>query len=268
MKVIVSHDIDHIAVSDHFKDMIIPKLLVRNIIELYIHTISLKEFYQRIHELFTNKWQYIDEIMEFDKVNGVKSTFFIAVNNGSGLSYNLKKAAFWANRIIMAEFNIGVHGIEFDKLAGIKNEYGIFKNITGLNSFGNRLHYLRKNDKTINFLQQTGYKYDSSEYMLSDPYKIEDMWEFPLHIMDGYEIQSAKAWQSKKFDKIKDITKNKVEQIEKLNLKYLTILFHDRYFTDCFLTWKHWYEWIIDWFIQNNFQFIDYNDAIVELERE
>ena len=48
MKVIISHDVDHITVSEHKRDLVIPKFLVRNIIELTIGTITSKEFFLRL----------------------------------------------------------------------------------------------------------------------------------------------------------------------------------------------------------------------------
>jgi len=221
----------------------------------------------RLYELFTNKWNYIDEIIKFDSSKGVKSTFFIGVNNGLGLNYSLNKSAFWINEIIKNDFNIGVHGIEYSILEEMKKEFRLFMDISKLNSFGVRMHYLRKDENTINLLHKTGYKYDSTEYKLANPYKVGGIWEFPLHIMDGYEIQNSKGWQVKKIEQIKDDTKMRIAKIQKLGLRYLTLLFHDRYYSDCHNTWKIWYEWFIDWCIKNKLQFIDYNEAIVELEK-
>ena len=48
MKVIVSHDIDHLTVSEHlFKDAIVPKYYIRSYIELLSGKISLAELFNR-----------------------------------------------------------------------------------------------------------------------------------------------------------------------------------------------------------------------------
>ncbi len=267
MKVIISHDIDHITAWEHYNDLIIPKSIIRNSLEFIKGVINIKEYLGRYNELLMNKWQYIDELLEFDKENGVKSTFFLGVNNGLGLAYKLDMAKFWVIKIINQGFETGVHGICYDDFTKIKYEFDTFKKISGLDNFGIRLHYLRSNSSTLNFLEQAGYLFDSTIFELSDPYKINNMWEFPLHIMDSCEIYGNKRWQTKSFEKIKDLTKYKIEEIIRKNIKYITVLFRDRYFTNYYLNWIKWYIWIIEWFKMNKFIFINYKSAIKELEK-
>ncbi|HRH64142.1 MAG TPA: hypothetical protein PLI68_12530, partial [Bacteroidia bacterium] len=83
MKAIISHDIDHISVSEHLlKDTIIPKFLIRNLIELGTGKIGLAEFGLRHLDLVKNKWQNIEELIAFNKQHGIPSSFFIGVQNG------------------------------------------------------------------------------------------------------------------------------------------------------------------------------------------
>ncbi len=88
MKIIVSHDVDHLSVIEHYKDLIIPKLIIRSFLEKFKGRISVKELRGRIISLFTNKLQNIEELILFDKDNNVPSTFFVGVENGLGLSYS------------------------------------------------------------------------------------------------------------------------------------------------------------------------------------
>ena len=61
MKIIISHDIDHINIWEHFKkDLIIPKYFVRTNIELLKKKISFKKYAQRHLDLLTNQWQRIN----------------------------------------------------------------------------------------------------------------------------------------------------------------------------------------------------------------
>lgn len=268
MKAIISHDVDHITVWEHKADLIVPKFLARSSIEWLLTSISIKEYYNRLKDLFKNKWQNIEELMEFDKYNNIPSTFFIGVNNGLGLSYNLELSKYWIKRILKEGFDVGVHGITYNDLDGVKKEFDIFKQISGLEKFGIRMHYLRNSATTIDLLSKAGYYFDSTLYKIEQPYKIGRLWEFPLHIMDGYIIMNkGKKWQVKHIDEIMDETKKVIDKIYERKAKYITILFHDRYFSNSFYTWKKWYILTIEYLKLNNIEFVSYKDAIEEMEK-
>jgi len=266
MKVIISHDIDHITVWEHKKDLIIPKFIIRSFIELLSGKISLNETYFRLVDMLRNKWQNLEELMAFDKEQNVEATFFIGVSNGLGLKYSLQMAELWTKKIIDKGFDVGVHGISYRELKGIKDEFETFKRTSGLEEFGIRMHYLRTDENTLAFLEKTGYLFDSSVYNLKNPFKIGDMWEFPLHIMDGYVFIVNSHWQNVSLEKAKEGTKRLIEEAYKKGINYFTILFHDRYFSEGFKQWKEWYIWLINYFKNNGFSFVNYKNAIIELE--
>jgi len=66
MKIIISHDVDHLSVWEHKTDLIIPKILIRNTIEFVKGYITTNEFVNRFKDILQNKWQRIDELMEFN----------------------------------------------------------------------------------------------------------------------------------------------------------------------------------------------------------
>jgi len=268
MKVIISHDIDHITAWEHKKDLIIPKFLVRNMIELTSGAISGKECCLRFTSLFKNKWHSIEELIDFDGKESIPSTFFVAINNALGLHYSIKDAEFWIKKILQNHFDVGLHGIVFDNFEGIKNEYNIFKKISKLNNFGIRMHYLRNNDNTVEYLNNAGYVFDSTLYKFQNPFKIGNLWEFPLHIMDSYLFYKNSRWQNQTLEQVKDETKRKIEEAYKKDIKYFTILFHSRSFNNSFSGWKNWYIWVIEYLKSNEFKFINYRQAIRELEKE
>jgi len=268
MKIIISHDVDHITVWEHKKDLIIPKFVARSFIEFGLKYISSFELKERFKSLIENKWQNIDELMQFNKINKIPSTFFIGVANGLGLSYSIKKAKFWIKKILREGFDIGVHGISFNNLDNMKNEYEIFKNLSGLEKFGIRMHYLRNSENMLGFLDKAGYLFDSTLYELKNPFKVGNLWEFPLHIMDGYIFYKNSRWQNQTLEQVKDKTKKIIENAYKNGIKYLTILFHDRYFSNSFQSWKNWYIWTIDYLKNSGFEFTSYRDAIKESEKE
>src|SRR3954471_5402753 len=122
MKAIISHDIDHITVWEHLlRDTIIPKYMMRMHIELLSGKISSREYMLRWADFFKNKWQNIDELITFNNISGVPSSFFIAVNKGIGLNYSNEAALLWIEQMKSRGCEIGVHGICFADPASVKN---------------------------------------------------------------------------------------------------------------------------------------------------
>jgi len=266
MKTIISHDVDHITVWEHNKDLIIPKFLVRSSIELVRKSISVKEYLRRLKDILNNKWQNLEELMIFDKENRINSTFFVGVSNGLGLSYSLKNAQYWIKNILKEGFDVGVHGIAYNNLDDMKKEYDLFKQISGQEKIGIRMHYLRSDKTTLELLSKTGYYFDSTLYELDNPFKIGDLWEFPLCLMDGYIINKNSRYQNQNLKQVKDTTKEIIEEAFRKNLKYFTVLFHDRYFSDSFWTWKEWYIWLIEYLRENKIEFISFKEAVEEMD--
>lgn len=267
MKAIVSHDIDHLTLSEHYlKDLIVQKHFVRSYIELFLGKISLTEIFNRMGDVFRNQWQHIESLHAFNTKHNIKSTFFIGVNKGLGLSYSQQQSAFWIHKMLEMGCEVGCHGIEFESFDKINTEFNVFKGFSGQSNFGTRMHYIRKNESTFTNMAQAGYKFDSSEMSFKEPYKIGDMWEFPFQIMDGYIIEKPKQWQSKNFNQSCDETKKIIDQAAQMNLSYLGIDFHDRYFSDSHKTWKDWYMWLIEYLSAQKIEFIDFKQAVNELE--
>ncbi len=268
MKAIISHDIDHITVWEHlFRDTIIPKYLVRMHIEVLSNKISMREYMLRWSDFFKNKWQNIDELITFNNVNHVPSSFFIAVSKGVGLNYSNTAAMLWIEQMKSRNCEIGLHGIAYNDSTLVKKEFEHFKALTGLQKPGIRMHYVRKTESTFNLLSEAGYQYDSTEHTFKNPYKIGNMWEIPFQIMDGWIIENYKSWQSINLDKAKEETLKLIDKADKRNLMYLGIDFHDRYFSHSFKTWLDWYMWLIDYLKTSKIEFVDFNTAVRELEK-
>lgn len=267
MKAIISHDTDHITVSEHLlKDAIIPKFMTRMHIELLRGRISMREYLLRWGDFFKNKWQNIDELITFNNVNHVPSSFFIAVNKGIGLNYSNTAALTWIDQMKYRHCEIGLHGIEFDNFEAIQRERNLFKGLTQNESFGIRMHYVRNSEKTYQLLDQAGYRYDSTVHAFQNPYRIGGMWEFPFQIMDGWVIENGRRWQSRNLEQSKESTKKIIDKAAEMNLAYLGIDFHDRYFSHSFNTWLEWYIWLVEYLRTNEIELVNFNTAIAEQE--
>lgn len=264
MKIIISHDVDHLYNTDHLKDLYFPKLWVRNSIELLRRKITLKEWLLRVLTPFRKRLHRIDELIRYDINHGIPSTFFFGMANGLGMSYS-KRAAFPViKRVISEGFNVGVHGIEYCDADIMKKEYQAFSSLTGIFEFGIRMHYVRFDNSTFKKLSDIGYVYDSSEfdkekgYIVKAPYKVGDMWEFPLNIMDSY--------LSYNLDEAKEKTLKIIKEVETKGLPYLTVLFHDPHYSDAYGRYRDWYRWLINYLITKEYEFVSYQNAITELE--
>jgi hypothetical protein len=266
MKVIVSHDVDHLTVWEHNRDLIIPKFLARNLIETFNRTIPAGEMFRRAGALFSNRWQNIEELMVYDREKGIPSTFFFGVANGQYLSYPFSAAGEWIRKLDREGFDTGVHGIAFKDPGEIAAEYKKFSSLLPGRSFGIRMHYVRLDSETLANLSWAGYLFDSSAREPLMPHKIGGMWEFPLHLMDGDVLEEGKRWSHKKPEEVRESTKRIIERVHAAGSPYLTVCFHDRYFCSAFAYWKDWYEWLIGYLAGNGFGFTGFRDAIREME--
>jgi len=197
----------------------------------------------------------------------IPSTFFVAVAKGGGISYSLRDSIEKIEYLKRMGLLVGIHGIEFDDFSKIKREYDLFGKIYGFRCYGIRMHNLKVSEMTLEFLDNTGYLFDSTIPALRNPYKIGKMWEFPVTLMDGWVFYKNSRFQNQTLSQAKETTKKILNMAINKNLKFFTLLFHDRYFSHCFNSWMEWYIWLIRFLKDNKFEFINYLEAIKELER-
>lgn len=267
MKIIISHDVDHLYPVDHIlHDLIIPKLWIRSIFQLLQQRITFNTFLYRLGYPFYKRYHRIEEVLAKDKEYDIPSTFFFGMRRGLGMSYGKKKAEYYVHYVRQCGFDVGVHGIAYQKFNKILNEHNDFKGITNKESFGIRMHYVRKDNNTLGLLAKAGYLFDTTEFDKSGinftpPYKIKNMWEIPLYIMDGYVMPPGDLEQGK-INTVSAIRKAEAEK-----LPYCTILFHDYQYNElCYPSEKQWYDWLLSYLKHNNYKCISYHEAVKELE--
>lgn len=264
MKIIISHDVDHLYPKEHLKDLILPKLMIRSTMKILLGKITVKEWFLRIRTPFDKKMNYIEELMKFDKENNVRSTFFFGMDNCLGMSYDSRLAIPYIKMLNENGFDTGVHGCDYANFENIKKEYDKFTTIQEKEVFGIRMHYVRYDEQTFSKLSEAGYLFDTSEFdkktgfLIKEPYKVGNMWEFPLCVMDSYLPYDL--------EKTKSITLDVLEKAESMDIRYFTILFHDIHYCDNYSVYRDWYEWFVDYAISKKYKFVSYMDAIDELE--
>lgn len=266
IKVIVSHDVDHLFARDHwFRDLFYPKLWVRTTLQMFRRELTYKEWLLRNTSCFRRNIHNLDILMDFDERHGIPSTFFFGMNQGLGMSYNPKEAKPVIKNVHERGFAVGVHGIEYRDPAGMKNEYDTFRRVAGFEPCGIRMHYVRFDEKTFEKLNDIGYAFDTTEFDKANcgtrkaPYQVGNMWEFPLAIMDSY--------MPKSFEAARESTLKLLDQCKEQNLQVVTVLFHDYHYCEDYLDMKRWYEWLMEYFFaSDDYSFSSFKETVEALE--
>ena len=264
MKIIVSHDVDHLYGSDHYKDLIYPKLWLRETLSLLKRNITFSQWWRRLLGVFSKERNYIEQLMKYDEGNGIPSSFYFGMDNILGMSYKYIKAIPYIKKLQSHGFDVGVHGASFDDEESMLIEFNRFKEISGVSPLGIRMHYVRYDDETFEKLSRCGYLYDATEFVksegtcLKEPYKVGRMWEFPLNLMDGY--------LPKRPEGKKEASLRWLQEAEEKGLPYFSILFHDYQFCDGYAYERDWYMWLVEYLKKRGYTFISYLDAVQELE--
>lgn len=267
MKLIISHDVDVLQTSDHLHDLLMVKRIVRSFIEYALGFASGKNILSRFVDICKNRIHNLDELIAFDRTNNVPSTFFFGMANGMYLNYSLKKAQHWIEKVRATGLQVGVHGIHYENIHDMQKEFDTFKCLTDLNKIGIRMHYLRMVDHTLKDMANIGYAFDASVEKLIAPYKIGNMWEFPLHIMDGSIFNRGARWTNTTFEQAKKITLEMLTKARKLGIPYFTINLHDPNFSPAYPQIYKWYVWLIHHARENGITFTDFSSAINEMNK-
>jgi hypothetical protein len=263
---IISHDVDHLRSSEHWRDLLLPKQALRAWIELAAGTIPLAEVWRRQSAMLGGQLEHIEELLDFDNRNGIRPTFFFGVNRGLGLSYSLRAAEAWLTRLRSRNCELGIHGIAYDDMERMTQERDRFANLSGLNHFGIRMHYLRQDAKTLDRLGSLEYLFDTTGQEKRGPWRHSSgMWVFPLHVMDGWHLMAGKRWQIRSAREAFTDTRICIEALWESGVDYLTINFHDSYFTTAFASWKEWYERVVAFLQEQDVRFVTYSESIHDL---
>lgn len=272
MKVIISHDVDHLSAREHARDLIVPKFVARFGIEWLLGYAKWREVGLAAKALWTDHWQHIEEVMDFDEGHSVPSTFFVAVENGRKLCYALTDAKEWITRIRNRGFDVGVHGIEYKSLDKLHAELSRFREIAGQDSVGVRFHNIgfspssvQLSDSDVLNLKRVGYSFSSTTFDDAGPWASDAFWEFPIHLMDGHVFRVGRPWKNRTLEQMKESTVGRLRDAAARGVSYFSLLFHDGYFCDYFRDCKEWYMWLVEFVRAAGYQLCSYRHALDEL---
>jgi len=273
VKVIISHDVDHIWAGEHVRDLIIPKFIARFGIEWVLGYTRWREVRLAVQSLWTGPWQHIEELMDFDEAHGVPATFFVAVANGRKLCYPLADAKQWIARIRNRGFDVGVHGIEYESLDKAHDELTRFREITGQDFVGVRFHNVgfspssvQLSDSDVLNLKRLGYSFSSTTFGDTGPCSSDTFWEFPIHLMDGDVFMVGRPWKNRTLDQMKASTVERLRDASARGVSHFSLLFHDGHFCDYYRDYRDWYVWLTGYLTEAGYILSSYGDALRELK--
>lgn len=267
MNIIISHDLDHITALEHYRDLFIPKFLVKSFIELLHRKITLRTLGWRLFSLMANKLNNTMECLNFDRDHDIPSTYFVAVTRGQSLSYNTNHAKTMIAAILKQGCHLGIHGISCTSSDNVLNEHRSFKSLTGIEPEGIRMHYLNTRSDMLDYFSEAGYRYDTSTEDFSSPFRHQDIWEFPIHLMDTRLFNVDRPYQTMNSERALESSLQLIKKAEEMDLSYFNIDTHDVYFSPSFPDWKSWYMNLILQLKSDGYTFLNYIDAIEELSR-
>ncbi len=267
MKIIISHDVDHISTYEHMSDLAVPKYIGRAGVELLKGRIGPGQFATRMGEMLVGRWNFIKELAAFDAQVGIKSTFFFAVGNGMGLAYQPEAARQMLHEVIAAGHDVGIHGIARDTVENIRAERLRFETVYGVPCRGQRMHYLHPDPALLDAVAAAGFTYDSSLRGDGPARKISGLWSFPVHVMDGDVMLGGRRYQTVSVREATDKTRRRIEALAESGADYVSLLFHDRYFSAGHMAWRDWYCETLEWAISQGSSFYSYEQAVSELQR-
>lgn len=275
MNVVISHDVDHLTLREHRTDLIIPKFIARFGIEWFLGYTGWREVGMAIRSLWSGAWQHIGELMDFDQAHGVPSTFFVAVANGRKLSYSLADARKWITKMRDRGFDIGVHGIEYESPDRAREELGLFREISGLETVGARMHNIGYSASSVLLdhsdvlrLKGIGYSYTSTTFGVDDAWSSGAFWEFPVHLMDTHVFMVGRPWKNRTPEQMRRSTIERLKGAADRGIRHFSLLFHDIYFCDYYRDYKEWYIWLIEYLKTEGYPLCSYRDALRELNGE
>jgi len=181
-----------------------------------------------IDKLYRN----FSEYMEIEEKYDVRSTFFFRTQYENG---NYKDYQDDIKKLINGGWEVGLHidPSSIRDIEKIKKEKINLEKLTNSKIYGNRVHYLSNDTQLPKKLSELDFVYDSSNRKTKDSIssedmgyqKIDDVFEFPVTLMDAYLFTYMNI-SEEKIVSIVEKTLNSCRQLDS-DFNIMTILWHD-----------------------------------------
>ncbi len=258
MKIIISHDVDHLYLAEHLKDTFLPGSIIRTSKSLLKGAINIKQAFSR----YSSQLNRVRELHEYNAAYGVRETFFFGMRKGLNLSYDYQRSFSLIKYLVDQDVLVGLHGMGYNSIELLREEMQRIQSALPAGyPLGIRNHYLRKDSNTLNYMSQLGFRFDSTNYELAPPHQIGSMWEIPISIMDAGFL----SHYANDSDDLKRRTTEKINEAMSQSLEYFVINFHDIFFNQGYPDFMRWYTWLIPYLKEREFEFVDFSEAVLYL---
>lgn len=205
---VLSHDLDHISLREHYSDG-----------SIFRHAYGfgrqhLLHRFQPVQLLDTwvgiglasagrDRWTAaVSSLQEAERAAGVRSTWFVAVRKGRGISYGEQALKSVLEKLIPGGFEIGLHGQACDNAQALAEECRDLSRLAGIPILGLRMHYLNLTPAVFDGAASAGLTYESTVFSrdnlhpdrheLAQPRLVRPgLVEIPLHVMDSTLFSST-----------------------------------------------------------------------------
>lgn len=257
MKIILSHDVDHLFMQEHWRDSFIPGLIKRTALSLSRRQLSISQAVRRFSATLNN----VDDLATFNADKELPQTFFFGMARGLNLSYQSKAAAPLIRYLADIGVDVGLHGIAYDDVTRMRAEKQQLADILGAEPQFIRNHYLRMAPQTHSIMASIGYSVDSSLESLEPPWQVDTLWVLPISLMDASLYGRAAG----RLSEMRSLGISRVEEALTKGLPYFVVNFHDIYFSDGYPVLRAWYTDFVSEMLDRGYEFCSFSDAAREL---
>ena len=248
----ITHDIDHLGIKDHCRDMAIPKFVVLNLAGLLRRALSVREFFTVLREIVRSlcgtgydSWLCLDRWLDLEKKADVKSDWFVVCRKGRGISYEVQKARPVVEKLIGQGFTVGLHSQCRDSVEELPREVEEFRQAYGIERpIPVRMHYLAEKASDLDSYREL-FTYDSSIFD-EQAFSTDTDFNRPINIMDTFFFCPIRR-ECLTLEQAQARTRTILSMAEEQG-RNVVVDFHQRSLSPCFPRYREYILWFYETF--------------------
>ena len=174
-----------------------------------------------------NPYNNIDLLMDLERDNGQRSTFFFRPLYDDGTPVSEYSDSI--RKLVAGGWEVGVHLNDASSLESVRMERDIVGRVCGASPIGCRVHYLRVEASSHEYIKRAGFGYDSSVMYARDEitprnagFLMKDgLVVFPITIMDAYLFSYVRVPE----ERVVEVFESALERCA--DRGFMTVVWHD-----------------------------------------
>jgi len=187
------------------------------------------EVLQKVSSANFNPYYGIRRIMEIEKENGLRSTFFFRPQYDDSSSAH--QYAEDIKDLELGGWEVGVHLNDSSPTESVVSQKRVIDSMLAKPCRGTRVHYLRIEASDLPELGRAGFVYDSSltfsknsiDERNAKVLKMGAIFELPITIMDAYLF----SYMQVKEEEIVNFVVSRIKNLKRNGMEFCSILWHD-----------------------------------------